>query len=464
MISSLFYWGVASAAAQTEGAADEDGRGPSIWDEFSKRRGKIAGNHTPAISSSFYHRYQQDVHLLSTLGIPNFRWSVSWSRIFPEGTGHVNQKGLDFYDRLIDECLEKSIRPWITLYHWDLPLALEKRGGWTHRDTVYHFCDYASLVLKKYGDRVQHWMALNEPLAFTGAGYFLGIHAPGKRGLQNFLPAAHHAALAQAMGIQIIREEGKTAGTTFSCSWITPFSESDRDVKAARRTDALMNRFFLEPLLGEGYPLHDLPFLRRIEKFMKAGDEKAMVAIPDFIGIQNYTREVVKHSWFTPYMQATLVGAPKRKVPHTLMKWEIFPEGIYLLLKKFSSYKAIKSIIVTENGAAFPDQVIDGTVHDEQRRDYLDKYIAQVIRAKQEGVPVDGYFVWSLTDNFEWAEGYYPRFGLIHIDYTTQRRIIKSSALHYRQLIRSTKFGDINESRNEVSIKSDSDSILPTEL
>jgi len=461
MSSSIFYWGAASAAAQTEGAADEDGRGPSIWDEFSQRRGKIAGNHTPAISSSFYHRYPQDVQLLSTLGIPNFRWSISWSRIFPDGTGHLNQKGVDFYDRLIDECLEKGIQPWITLYHWDLPLTLEKKGGWTNRDTVQHYCDYAIFALKKYGDRVQHWMALNEPLAFTGAGYFLGIHAPGKRGLQHFIPAAHHAALAQAMGIQIIREHGKSAGTTFSCSWITPFSQSERDVKAAHRTDALMNRFFIEPLLGYGYPLQDLPFLSKIEKVMQPGDEKALIATPDFIGIQNYTREVVKHSWFTPYMQATLVGAPKRGVPHTLMKWEIFPEGIYLLLKKFSEYKEVKSIVVTENGAAFSDQVNEGKVDDPKRCSYLKEYITEVLRAKKEGVPVDGYFAWSLTDNFEWAEGYYPRFGLIYVDYTTQQRIAKSSALLYSKIIGDFQSESKSIPDNKASILHNDHQISP---
>jgi len=463
MITSPFYWGVASAAAQTEGAADEDGRGPSIWDEFSLRRRKIAGGHTPAISSSFYHRYAEDIDLLALLGIPNFRFSVSWSRIFPEGKGHINQKGVDFYDRLVDTCLEKNIQPWITLYHWDLPLALEKKGGWTQRDTVQHFCDYASLAVRKFGDRVQHWMALNEPLAFTGAGYFLGIHAPGKRGLQHFIPAAHHATLAQAQGIRIIQDHGKTAGTTFSCSWITPHSEKERDIKAAQRTDALMNRFYIEPLLGYGYPLNDLPFLRKIEKYIQAGDENAMVATPDFIGIQNYTREVVKHSWFTPYMQATLVGAPRRGVPHTLMKWEIYPEGIYLLLKKFAAYPEVKSIIVTENGAAFPDQLINGEVNDTERSGYLEAYIRQVLRAKAEGVPVDGYFVWSLTDNFEWAEGYYPRFGLIHVDYSTQKRTIKSSALAYGKWIREYKLEAKCESVSALHNKSEAVDVFSTD-
>lgn len=432
-----FYWGVASAAPQTEGAASEDGRGPSIWDEFSRRRGKVAGGHTPAVSSSFYHRYQEDLALLTLLEIPYFRWSISWSRIFPQGCDTVNQKGVDFYDRLIDACLEKGIQPWVTLYHWDLPLALEKKGGWTNRDTVGYFSDYADFVLHKFSDRVQHWMALNEPLAFTGAGYFLGIHAPGRRGMQQFIPALHHAALAQASGIRIIQRYGKTAGTTFSCSWITPFSDRERDVQAALRADALLNRLFVEPLLGYGYPVADLPFLQRIEKYMQPGDDRALIAIPDFTGIQNYTREVVKHSWFTPYLQATLVSAPKRGAAHTMMKWEIYPQGLYQLLKKFAAYPEIRSLIVTENGAAFPDHLLHDRVADTERCAYLEQYIHAVLQAKEEGIPVHGYFVWSLTDNFEWAEGYFPRFGLIHVDYPTQRRTIKNSGWQYSEMIRA---------------------------
>lgn len=431
-----FHWGIASSAPQSEGAAFEDGKGASIWDEFSRKRGRIAGKHTPAVSASFYHRYHEDLDLLQALGIPNFRTSIAWPRIFPTGNGHAHPKGIDFYDRLTDACLARNITPWYTLFHWDLPQALENKGGWTHRDTVEHYADYATYVLRKLGDRVQHWMALNEPLAFTGAGYFFGIHAPGRKGMDSFLPAMHHAALAQAEGIRRIQNEGKIAGTTFSCSWKTPASNDEKDQLAARRTDALLNRLFPEVLLGYGYPASDLPFLRKAEKWFKPNDDQFVKAVPDFIGLQNYTREVVQHSWWTPYIRASILPAHKRKVPATLLNWEIYPEGIGLLLQKFDAYPEVKSIIVTENGAAFDDKISAGEIHDSRRVQYLQQYIDEVMHQRAQGIKIDGYFAWSLTDNFEWAEGYYPRFGLIHVDYTNQQRIIKASGKYYGKRVR----------------------------
>ena len=437
MNNEIFHWGVACSAAQIEGAANIDGKGPSIWDTFSKKRYKISGAHTPETSCSFYYRYKEDIAHVNSLAIPNFRFSISWPRILPEGKGHINQKGLDFYDRLIDECLEKNITPWITLYHWDLPQKLEDIGGWNNRDIIGWYSEYSTILLKAFSDRVKNWMALNEPLVYTGAGYFLGVHAPGKRGMDNFLSAAHHTALAQANGIRIIRNECKEAyaGTTFSCSWISPYSQEQKDLEAANRVDALLNRFYLEPLLGKGYPIQDLPFLQKIEKYFKPQDEKELKEIPDFIGIQNYTREVVRHSWYTPYIKAKLIGVKSRNVPSTMMNWEVYPESIYNLLHKFNQYSEIKDILVTENGAAYPDQVTDNSVLDTDRMSYLKLNIQQVLRAKNQGVRVKGYFAWSLTDNFEWAEGYYPRFGLIYINYTNQQRIIKESAKWYSQFI-----------------------------
>lgn len=437
MNEQSFYWGIASSAPQTEGAASEDGRGPSIWDEFSNKKKRIAGNHTPAISTSFYHRYPDDIKLIQALGIPNFRTSIAWPRIFPEGNGHANTKGIDFYDRLTDTCLAHNITPWYTLFHWDLPQALENKGGWTNRNTVEYFADYASFILRKLGDRVQHWMALNEPLAFTGAGYFFGVHAPGRKGMDSFLPAMHHAGLAQAEGIRRIKAEGKTAGTTFSCSWVTPATDKEKDQLAAIRTDALLNRLFPELLLGYGYPTNDLPFLNKAEKYFKAGDEQRLKSIPDFIGIQNYTREVVQHSWWTPYIRAGILPAKKRNVATTMLNWEIYPQGIRQLLHKFNNYPEVKSIIVTENGAAFEDKIIEGEITDSARTHYLQEYINEVLKARNEGVKVNGYFAWSLTDNFEWAEGYYPRFGLIHVNFSNQVRTIKTSGKFYGELVRA---------------------------
>lgn len=438
-----FKWGVSTAAYQTEGAYAADGKGRSVWDVFSNTKGKTYLGQNANIACDFYHRYAQDIALMSQLSIPNFRFSLSWSRIMPAGTGAVNPKGIEFYNKVIDFCLDLDIEPWVTLYHWDLPYELEKKGGWTNRQIVDWFSDYVQLCVKFFGDRVQHWMILNEPMVFTGAGYFLGVHAPGRKGLTGFLAAAHHAALCQAEGGRIVKSMKPDChvGTTFSCSYIDPLKPfSPYDHLAATRVDALLNRLFAEPLAGKGYPVKDLKFLQRLEPFVKDGDESKLAFNMDFIGIQNYTREVVAYSYFTPFIWAKIVKANKRNVETTVMNWEVYPESIYKMLHQFDSYKNFKELIVTENGAAFPDVVINDQVQDEKRKNYLQSHIAQVLRAKQEGVNVKGYFVWSFTDNFEWAEGYLPKFGLVHVDFTTQKRIVKSSGYWYSKLLQSATF------------------------
>ncbi|MHC2991750.1 beta-galactosidase [Pontibacter sp. HJ8] len=433
-----FQWGVATAAYQIEGAHTAEGKGPSIWDTFASRKGKVKHSHTGNQACDFFHRYSDDLLLMKAMGIQNFRFSLSWSRLLPDGTGKINQAGIAYYNRLIDQCLELGITPWITLYHWDLPQALEIKGGWTNRDIVGWFGAYATLCANSFGDRVKHWMVLNEPMVFTGAGYFLGVHAPGRRGFGSFIPAVHHTALCQAEGGRILKQLVPDAqvGTTFSCSHVEPLREQENDIRAAKRVDALLNRLFLEPALGLGYPLEELKFMRRIEKHMKPGDEELLRFDFDFIGIQNYTREVVRYAFWTPFIQANLVPAKKRNVPYTHMNWEVYPEGIYHLLHKYSGYSTIRKLIITENGAAFPDELRDGQVNDQQRVDFLQLYLQQVLRARQEGANVEGYFVWSFLDNFEWTEGYEPRFGLVHVDYSTQQRTVKSSGHWYRDFLR----------------------------
>jgi beta-glucosidase len=440
-----FTWGVSTAAYQVEGNCDSRFKGKSIWDVFVKKRGKIFKNHTGDIACDFYNRYAKDISLMAELNISNYRFSIAWSRILPFGTGHVNYKGIDFYNRVIDFCLELNITPWVTLYHWDLPYELQKKGGWVNRDVVSWFSEFTSCCLKYFGDRVTNWMVLNEPMVFTGAGYFFGVHAPGKKGLNNFLAAAHHAALCQARGGALIKslQPQSKVGTTFSCSHIEPRRNIDRDIVAAKKVDALLNRLFIEPLLGLGYPIDDLKLLRRIEKFIKADDEKNLVFDMDFIGVQNYTREIVTHAFFMPYMNAKLIKANKRNVEATLMNWEVYPESIYYVLKKFSSYKNIPSLMVTENGAAFTDIEENGEVHDIKRIQYLQDNIYQVLRARQEGINVTGYFVWTFLDNFEWAEGYYPRFGLVHVDFQTQKRIVKSSGYWYADFLKRKEAGAV---------------------
>ena len=284
-----FHWGVATSAYQTEGAYHIDGKGLSIWDQFSHKKGKIYNNQNANLACDFYHRYAEDITLVRSLNIPNFRFSVSWSRILPQGGGHVNQKGVDYYQKVIDACLEMGITPWITLYHWDLPLALNQSGGWANRDIVGWFSEYAAQCIHFFGDRVQHWIILNEPNIFTGAGYFLGVHAPGKRWLHNYLPAIHHATLTQAEGGRVIKSLAPRAevGTTFSCAHIEPYENTAKDIAAAQRVDVLFNQLFVDPLLGKFYPLTSLKPLQKIEKYIKPGDEAALAFDFDFIGIQN---------------------------------------------------------------------------------------------------------------------------------------------------------------------------------
>jgi beta-glucosidase len=433
-----FKWGVSTAAFQVEGSCDADDKGPSIWDTFTARKKAIKDGHHAGTACEFYKDFERDVALIKQLNIPNFRFSISWSRILPMGTGTPNQKGIDFYNNLIDHCLEQGIEPWPTLYHWDLPQALEDRGGWTNREVIGWFAAYVEVCGRYFGDRIKHWIVMNEPMVFTGAGYFLGVHAPGRTGLKNFLPAVHHAVLSIAEGGRVLRKFCPKAqiGTTFSCTWVEPYSGKARDVAAAARAHTLFNRLYIEPLLGMGYP-GNVPVLKKIQRYYYPGDEDRMPFDFDFIGLQNYTREVVQYSLLTPYLHAKLVKAENRKVPLTDMKWEVYPPAIYQVIKQFSQYPRIRNIYITENGAAFPDVLTDeGVVDDTQRKQYLKDHIAQVLRAKQEGLPVHGYFVWTLTDNFEWAEGYHPRFGLVYVDFESQKRIVKSSGRWYAEFLK----------------------------
>lgn len=434
-----FTWGVSTAAYQIEGSCDMHSKGESIWDVFVKRKGKIFQNHTGDIACDFYNRYAKDISLMAGLNISNYRFSIAWSRIFPGGTGNVSHEGIDFYNRVINFCLELNITPWITLYHWDLPQELQKKGGWVNRNIIDWFGDFVSCCIKNFGDRVTNWIVINEPMVFTGAGYFLGVHAPGKKGLNNFLAATHHAALCQAKGAAIIKslQSQSNVGTTFSCSHIEPYRNVDKDIIAAKKIDALLNRLFIEPLLGLGYPTNNLKILQRIEKFIKHDDEKNLAFNMDFIGVQNYTREMVSHTAFMPFVQAKIIKANKRNVETTLMNWEVYPESIYNVLKKYGNYKNIPPLMVTENGAAFTDVLHNGEVHDPKRIKYLKDNISQALRAKHDGVNVTGYFIWTFLDNFEWAEGYYPRFGLVYVDFATQKRIVKSSGNWYAAFLKN---------------------------
>lgn len=432
-----FLWGVSTAAFQIEGAHDSDGKGSSIWDVFTSQKGKIKNGHHALTACDFYNSYQNDIDLIRELNIPNFRFSISWPRIMPTGVHPVNQAGIDYYNKIIDSLLASGIEPWITLYHWDLPHALEVKGGWTNRESVNWFSEYVEVCAQYFGDRVKNWMVINEPSVFTGAGYFLGIHAPGKKGITNYLKAMHHVTLATAAGARILRNKVSEAniGTTFSCTHIEPATENAKDVEAAKRVDTLLNRTFIEPILGLGYPQKDLPVLKKLNNYILEDDLNNLDFDFDFIGLQCYTREVVKSSILTPYIGAELVSAEKRNVISTEMGWEVYPPALYHVLEKFNKYDKIKKIIITENGAAFPDTVTNGKVFDIKRTHYIQDHLEQILKAKKNGLNVEGYFVWSLTDNFEWAEGYNARFGLIHVDFETQKRTIKNSGLWFKDFL-----------------------------
>lgn len=432
-----FLWGVSTSAYQTEGAYNLDGRGMSVWDTFSHTDGKIKHNQTGDIACDFYHKYPADISIIKDLNFKAFRFSLSWPRILPTGRTIVNQKGIDFYQKVIDECLEKGIEPWITLYHWDLPQDLEDRGGWKNRETVERFSEYVLLCAKTFGDRVKNWMVLNEPVSFTTLGYLLGIHAPGKYWLKNFIPAVHHAALCQGIGGRILKENVKNArvGTTYSISVVDPFTQNEDDFLAVKRYDALLNRLFIEPALGMGYPISDLPVLSKIEKHIQPDDHSLMKFDFDFIGVQNYYRIVVKSNQIIPFVHGIPVSPKRRKVNQlTEMGWEVYPEGIYRALKYYDKYP-INEIYITENGVAFKDLLIDGKIHDIDRINFFKEYLKQILKAKNEGVNLKGYFVWSLLDNFEWAKGYNPRFGLVYVDYKTQNRYIKDSGLWFKDFL-----------------------------
>jgi beta-glucosidase len=436
-----FLWGVATAAAQIEGAWDADGKSPSIWDVFTEKKGKIKDKSTTKVACDFYHKYKEDIALMASLNLQVNRFSIAWSRVLPYGTKHVNQRGIDFYDRVIDETLKNGMQPWITLYHWDLPQILEDKGGWTNRDVVDWFSEYTDLCSRRFGDRVKDWMIFNEPMAFTGLGYLGGMHAPGKRGLKKFLKSVHYTTLCQAEGARIVKNNvpGANIGTTYSVTAVEPKNpDKQKHVKAARKADALFNRLFVEPALGMGYPIEDLPIISGIEKYIEPGDEEKMKFDFDFLGVQNYFRTVARFSLWPPLMWANVVKGEKlveNKEDLTAMGWEVSPDGFYRILKQFGNYG--KPLIVTENGAAFEDHLkAEGTVHDPKRIQFFKEYLANMLQAKKEGVDIRGYFIWTFMDNFEWAEGYEPRFGIVYNDYATQTRYVKDSGKWWQEFLK----------------------------
>ncbi|HEY5903407.1 MAG TPA: GH1 family beta-glucosidase [Anaerolineales bacterium] len=432
-----FLWGTATASYQIEGAWNEDGRGESIWDRFSHTPGKVENGDTGDVACDHYHRWREDLALMKDLGLHAYRFSTAWPRILPEGTGRVNQAGLDFYSRLVDGLLELGIEPYVTLYHWDLPQPLQDQGGWPARATADAFCQYTDVVTRSLGDRVHYWTTLNEPFCSAFVSYHMGRHAPGHTDLKEAVAASHHLLLAHGQAVPVIRANvpGASVGITLNFSPQVAASPSRADRDQATWEDGYLNRWFIEPVVGRGYPADMVEAFGAGTDFVQPGDMETIAAPLDFLGVNYYNRSIAR-SKKVPESQnepRTVFRGPEL----TEMDWEVSPEGLYQLLGRLHFSYEFPALYITENGAAFRDVVsADGSVDDRQRISYYRRHLEMVHRAISIGAPVKGYFAWSLLDNFEWGYGYAKRFGLVYVDYATQQRIPKSSAKWYAQVVK----------------------------
>ena len=438
-----FLWGAATSSYQVEGASAK--RGPTIWDRFCDTPGKILGGHTGRIACDHFRLWREDVALMRELSLSSYRFSIAWARVLPAGRGRPDPTGLDFYHRLVDELADAGITPLATLYHWDLPQALQDLGGWEERDTAARFADYAALLFERLGDRVGHWITLNEPYVSAHLGYRTGEHAPGFRDEGRAVQVAHHLLLAHALAVKAFRVQpagrgkiGGRIGISLDLPWVQPATEHPDDRAAAERYDAYHNRWFLDPVFRGRYPAELLAhFLRRHgTPRIRAGDLETFAEAPiDFLGVNYYFRQFARRP-ADPEELFEVVQPDHPGARFTSMGWEIWPEGLFRSLVRLDREYGHPELIVTENGAAFPDERrVDGRVDDPERVEYLRGHLEAAGRALAAGVRLRGYQVWSLLDNFEWACGYDRRFGLVHVDFATQKRTPKSSALWYRGVI-----------------------------
>ncbi|MEV1131213.1 GH1 family beta-glucosidase [Agromyces sp. NPDC049794] len=447
-----FLIGSATAAYQIEGAATADGRGPSIWDTFSATPGKIVNGDTGDVADDHYNRLDEDLDLMAELGLEAYRFSIAWPRIQPLGSGAVNEAGLAFYRRLVDGLIARGIRPIATLYHWDLPQALEDSGGWTNRETAYRFAEYTRHVAEALGDRVPVWTTLNEPWCSAFLGYGSGAHAPGRTDGDAALRAMHHLNLAHGLAVQVLREVVPQADVSVTLNFHVVRGDGDASSDAVRRIDALANRAFTEPMLNGGYPADLIEDTASVTdwSFVLPGDAEIIRQPLDFLGVNYYSTTRVrtwdgvspreradghKAAGGSPWPGSDQVEFLRQDGPYTAMGWNIAPDGFeHLLLSLHRRFPGLP-LMITENGAAFDDEVSGDRVFDDQRTDYLRRHFAAAHRAMQQGVDVRGYLVWSLLDNFEWGYGFSKRFGIVHVDYDTQKRTVKDSGRWLASLI-----------------------------
>ncbi len=444
-----FFWGTATAAYQIEGGWNEDGKGESIWDRFAHTLGKIKNGDTGDVACDSYHRWRDDIALMRAMNLTSYRFSISWPRIQPSGSGAVNPKGVDYYSRVVDALLEAHIRPFVTLYHWDLPQALEDAGGWPNRDTAGRFADYVQLVVQALGDRVSDWVLFNEPDAFVDLGYLEGTHAPGRKSLLDFLRATHVVNLALGEGFRAVKAARPRArvGTAFSMSPCEPASNSEEDKLAAERAHAITNIWFLEPALRGRYP-EALTFLPETAMGIRSGDMEKTRAALDFIGINLYYRTIASapgamertvhtQEWLFP---VKMDGA--HEGPRTDIGWEVWPKSMYDIVMRVTRDYNRPVIEITESGCSYNDAPdASGVIHDPRRISYHHAYLAALGRAIAEGADVRGYHVWSLMDNFEWADGFSQRFGLAYVDFKTLKRTIKDSGRWYAKVAAENRVG-----------------------
>ncbi len=432
-----FAWGVAAASAQIEGAANKDGKGESIWDRFSRRPDAVVNGDTPQEACDHYHRYAEDAAMMKGLGFPNYRLSIAWPRIFPQGRGDVNEKGLDFYDRLIDAFLAQGITPWVTLFHWDLPQALEDENGWLNRATVDAFAIYAQTVVKRLGDRVDNWFTLNEMPCFIGLGYESGVHAPGRRENARLVNQGyHHALLAHGHAVRAVREFGgpnSRVGMVHNPPTPLPVTETDADIAAARSSYEFVNGQLMAPLFLGHYPEDFLQRSGADAPEVQDGDMELIASPTDFFGLNLYAGYFVREG---KNGEPETLPFPKQ-FPQGDLGWiNITPQTLYWAIRQATSSYGGKTIYITENGSAFDNELtLEGEVIDLDRREFLRNYLIGLHRAVDEGFDVRGYFQWSVMDNYEWAEGYTKRFGIVHVDYETQKRTPKLSAHWYSRVI-----------------------------
>jgi beta-glucosidase len=443
-----FVWGVATSAFQIEGAHDTQGRGPSIWDTYAEQPGRIEDGTTAQVACDHYHRYAQDIALMRSIGVGAYRFSIAWPRIFPTGRGAVNVAGLDFYDRLVDALLAAEIEPWVTLYHWDLPQPLEDEGGWTNRSTVDAFVGLADAVSARLGDRVGNWITHNEPWCVSVLGYAQGDHAPGKRSWSDALVASHHLLLSHGRAVAVIRGNmiGASVGITVNASHCEPASPSEADRISTRQFDGELNRWFLDPIFLGRYPRDVIEYHEREGRlpdgmhFVHPGDLEEINTPIDFLGLNYYSRAVVRSASIPEAENEPRTIAVPDPAELTDMGWEVYPEGLTQTLVRLNADYRPGSFVVTENGAAYstgPGE--DGSVQDTRRCDYVKNHLRACLAAIDLGVPLSGYFLWSLLDNFEWAFGFAKRFGIVWVDFETQERIIKASGHMYSRIVQENK-------------------------